>query len=349
MFSKENNDLIPIYKKNLLTLFDKNYREENSFDLGHFLTDQIKYLTTNEITRIFPRVKSAVIFEYLGDDSRIIDLYYYAMISANMCENDLEKYMKRIITWFLEKNSKYFFHNYLIFLNQNLPSFSQEITINGFAKIINEFFLKEEFLQFEGNFFNLFKILNNYLIYNSNNPFNLKNYDSFRKIVEVIDFYSPYFRKRQIPNIIAINTFNLLSELKISSKFINSLVFDNIYYLFSERISLDYEQSSALLAFAENSFKESKSLLDNIFSDIDYIYESINPFTLEKIFNLCCLCNKTKIVSNEQFYEIIKKICQIAQSSRYKNKFILINLTENIPVETFKEYYNNIISEYKVI
>jgi hypothetical protein len=108
---------------------------------------------------------------------------------------------------------------------------------------------------------------------------------------------------------------------------------------------MDYEQFTALSILEKTYFEESKVLLQSIFSDVDYLLSSLNPFTMEIIFNLSGECNKKKIISNEKCYEILGYTIEEARSKRYKNKFILIPLLNQLPQELIKEKYDLIIGE----
>jgi len=341
-------------KENFKAIIDKKFETLLKFQVfdvfphfQYFIEVQKRYLNTEEINKLLPRFFSSDISGYLLK-LRVRDLYKNIMYIIDSCPEECHEHINSALSWFISKNNKLFFYNFHRFINQDLEVFSKEIIVKNLPIFIDRYLDTKNFLSYQGNFFSLLNIVNDYLVYNSNKSFNMTNYEPFKQIVEYIDKISPNYNFSDVHKTVAINIFVNLSDLNINSKFITAAVIDNLNFVYYKKYPMDYEQFTALTRLSKTQFEECKNLLQTIFSDVDYLISSLTPFTLEIIFNLSGQCNKKKLISNGKCYEILAYTIEEARSKRYKNKFSLISLLNDLPQEMLIENYDFLIGEFIV-
>ncbi len=342
-------------QENLQPIISKKFETLLKFEIfsvfphfQYFIEVQKKYLNTEELNKLLPRFFSSEISGYLLD-KKVRDHYKYIMYIIDSCPEECQENINTSLDLFISKNNKIFFYNFHRFLNQELELFTKEVIVKSLPIFIERYFGTNNLLSYHGNFINLLTILNDYLIYNSNKSFNLTSYEPFKQIVEYIDKMSPNYKFSDVHKNMSFNIYNKLSDLNISSKFITGAVIDNLNFVYYKKYPMDYEQFTALTYLSKNHLEESKNLLQTIFSDIDYLLSSLNPFTLEMIFILSGECNRKKIISNSKCYEILAYTIEEARSKRYKNKISLIPLLNNLPQEILRDNYDLLIGEFIVI
>ena len=176
-------------------------------------------------------------------------------------------------------------------------------------KIIFVDFLKihinqEIFHSFPGNIKNLLKIFQALLIENLHKS-NPNMIIIFKDLIEYMDSIDSDKIKDIKENNLIQNIFQLMCPLNIKSKLINQFLINHFEFLRSNNIPISSQQYTSFSFLIKNINEENKEIISKIVTDIDYLFNSLSPFTMESIFSIICDTNEKKIISDEKAYEMI--------------------------------------------
>ena len=170
----------------------------------------------------------------------------------------------------------------------------------------------------------------------------------FKDLIEYMDSIDSDKIKDIKENNLIQNIFQLMCPLNIKSKLINQFLINHFEFLRSNNIPISSQQYTSFSFLIKNINEENKEIISKIVTDIDYLFNSLSPFTMESIFSIICDTNEKKIISDEKAYEMIGFIIEDSKSKRYKNRVKLLILIDRIGQELFQKYENLIIGELKV-
>ena len=313
--------------------------------LKNFYLVERKYLDTEEFDLVFDNYIKSDILPFIKKE-KVRSIFKTVFYLNNITSSEKKGKLLSINKWFINNYANYFLHNFYIFIYQEKEFFNEQM-VKGFVDFLKIHINQEIFHSFPGNIKNLLKIFQALLIENLHKS-NPNMIIIFKDLIEYMDSIDSDKIKDIKENNLIQNIFQLMCPLNIKSKLINQFLINHFEFLRSNNIPISSQQYTSFSFLIKNINEENKEIISKIVTDIDYLFNSLSPFTMESIFSIICDTNEKKIISDEKAYEMIGFIIEDSKSKRYKNRVKLLILIDRIGQELFQKYENLIIGELKV-